>query len=271
LAVAAPAPGPDCLLPCRDVEWDQGSIGTNEPLLAESFSAGTSLGPFARTCQAAHILDKVLAHVGRRKHNSGHDVAEVLVEAMQLHKALLALDTSLNPPAMLSADSYPSLETPMASQGVEDGRNQCAMALCSSARFLLYSEYGCSEFNGRTPSRERVALESEAQGVAIQGIELMATVTVPELAQAVVQTSTAAATRPAINPLLGHTLYYAATECACFIKESHMRNMYAALTQIVQGLEAMQSEWQVGGTSRLDLLVPSDVAADSEQRSIYRC
>ncbi len=136
----------------------------------------------------------------------------------------------------------------MSSQGVQDGRNQCAMALCCSAQFLLYSEYGCNEINGRPPSRERVALESEAQGVAIRGIELMATVTVPEMARAVVQTSTAAATRPIINPLLEHTMYYAATECACFIKESPVRNMYAALTQIVQGLEEMQSEWQVGGT-----------------------
>ncbi len=248
LAVAAPAPGSDCLLPCRDIEWDQGSIGTNEPLLAVSFPAETSLGPFAQTCQAAHMLDKVLAHTDRRKHNSGQDAAGLLVEALQLHKALLALDTSFNPPGMHSTNWYPSPETPMGGEGVEDGGNQCATALCSSARLLLYSEYACDDFTGRMPNRERVALESEAQGVAIRGIELMATVTIPRMAQAVVQASAGAATRPSINPLLGHAMYYAATECACFIKESHGRDMHTALAQIVQGLEAMRLEWQVGGT-----------------------
>ena len=217
------------------------------------------------------MLDKVLTHVGRRQRDTDQDVAEVLVEAMQLHKALLALDMSLGPPNVLGAESYPSPETSMPSQGVEGGRNQCALALCCSARFLLYSEYGCSEFNGRTPSHERVALESEAQGVAIRGIEVMATVTVPEMARAVVQTLTAAATRPSINPLLGHTLYYAATECACFIRESHMPSMCAALAQIIQGLEAMRSEWRVGGTFCLERLDLSHAMADHEQRSIYCC
>jgi len=248
LAVAASAPGSDCLLPCGDFEWDQGSIGTNEPLLAASFSAGTSLGPFARTCQAAHILDKVLVHVNAHRHDRGQDVAEVLVEAMQLHNALLAFDTSLNLPGMLSTHSHPNPETPIPGQGVQDGRNQYAMALCSSARFLLYNEYSCDEFHGRPPGRERVAMESEVRGVAMRGIELLATVTVPEMARAVVQTSTAAATRPAINPLLGHVMYYAAAECACVIKESTGGKMHAALTQLVQGLEAMRTEWRVGGT-----------------------
>jgi hypothetical protein len=204
------------------------------------------------------MLDKVLAHVGRRRHGNGQDVAEVLAEAMLLHKALLALDTSLG-------------QTPMPGEGVEDGNNQCAIALCSSARFLLYSEYGCSEFVGRIPHGERVALESEAQRVAIEGIELMAAVTVPKIARAVVQSSTAAAGGPSINPLLGHAMYYAATECACFIKEGHQRDMHGALTQIVQGLAAMQSQWQLGSMCLYCSPVPSEAVADSLQRSTYRC
>lgn len=253
LAVAAPAPGSDCLLPCTDVDWDQGNISTNEPLLAESFNVGVSLGSFARTCQAAHMLDKVLAHVGRRKNDVGQDATEVLVEAIQLHTALQALDASLIFTEMPTKDSYLSPETPMPARGGEDGHHQCAMALCCSARFLLYSEYGCSDFNARTPSCERVALESEAQGIAIREIEHLAAITVPRLARAVVQTSAAVVTRQTINPLLGHCMYYAATECACFIKESHIRDMHAALTHIVQGLKAVQSEWEVGGMRRFYL------------------
>lgn len=168
LAVAAPAPGSDCLLPCTDVEWDQGSISTNEPLFAESFNMGASLGPFARTCQAAHMLDKVLAHVNRRRNDGGQDATEVLIEAIQLHKALQALDASLILPDQPTKDSYRSPEMLMLGQGGEDGHHQCAMALCCSARFLLYSEYGCNDFNGRKRSCERVALESEAQGIAIR-------------------------------------------------------------------------------------------------------
>lgn len=95
--------------------------------------------------------------------------------------------------------------------------------------------------------------------------------TVPRVARAVVQTSAAVVTRQTINPLLGHCMYYAATECACFIKESHVRDMHAALTEIVQGLKAMQSQWEVGGTHRLHLLVPSDTMANFEQGSICHC
>jgi hypothetical protein len=213
------------------------------------------------------MLDKVLAHVARRRHGSGQDVvAEVLAEAMLLHKALLALDTSLSlaPPAVPGHD------------GVEDGGgNQCALALCCSARFLLYSEYGCSDLTGRTPHEERVALESEALRVAIRGIELMAGVTVPKIARAVVQSATVAAgSPPTTNPLLGHAMYYAATECACFIREGHEREMMdGALTQIVKGLEAMQSQWQVGGTfCHWHLIVLFHAIADSmsEQPSISR-
>lgn len=217
------------------------------------------------------MLDKVLAHVDRRKNDSDQDTTELLLEAIQLHKALQALDASLILPDKPTKDSYPSPATPMLDRAGEDGHHQCAMALCCSARFLLYSEYGCNDFNGRKPSCERIALESEAQGIAIREIELLAAVTVPRMARAIVQTSMTFVTRQTINPLVGHCMYYAATECACFIKESYVRDMHAALTQIVQGLKAMQSEWELGGTRRLYLLVLSDIMANSEQGSICHC
>ncbi|KAJ6441326.1 fungal specific transcription factor [Purpureocillium lavendulum] len=257
LTVSAPSPGSHDLLPCTDAEWNQGSIGSNEPLLAESFHAGTSLGPFAQTCQAAHMLDKVLTHLDRCRVDNDKNVAETLEEAMYLHKALLALDASLNLPGMLSTHSYPWTDGASPFQDGGDG-TQCAMALCCSARILLYSEYGCNEPEARTTTRERVAMETEAQRVAYREIEKMAAMTIPKMAKLTVQASNGAAAKPSTSPLLAHCMYHGATECAWFIKENHERNMYAALRQIVRGLKAVQSEWRVGG-EYLSLLEKGEV------------
>ena len=244
--MSARAPDSHDLLPCTDVEWNQGSIGSNEPLLAGSFHTGTSLGPFAQTCQAAYMLDKVMTHLDRCRRSDDQNVTEMLADAMQLHRALLALDASLNLPGMLSTHSYPSTDTRSHIQD-QGGQNQCAIALCCSARTLLYDEYGCNEPDARIINRERIAMETEAQRVAFRGVEVMAAMTIPRMARLVVQTSAAALVMPSISPLLGYCLYLGATECAWFIRENHERNMYAALRQIIQGLRVLNAQWRVGG------------------------
>lgn len=192
------------------------------------------------------MLDKVMTHLDRCRRSDDQNVTEMLAEAMQLHRALLALDASLNLPGMLSTHSYPSTDTRSHIQD-QVGQNQCAIALCCSARTLLYDEYGCNEPDARIINRERIAMETEAQRVAFRGVEVMAAMTIPRMARLVVQTSAAALVMPSISPLLGYCLYLGATECAWFIRENHERNMYAALRQIIQGLRVLNAQWRVGG------------------------
>lgn len=158
------------------------------------------------------------------------DVTERLLEALQLHEGFILLDIHLQ-------EHFP--DTPEAISP--------ALAICCSARFLLYGRYGCNEAD-RTAGAERIALETEAQTIALRDIEVMASVTVPGIARSIIADGKAAA-RPGLcgNPLVAPCLYDAATECAWFIRENHEEKMAVALRGIVHALRELQNDWRVGG------------------------
>ncbi|KAF2715246.1 hypothetical protein K504DRAFT_497121 [Pleomassaria siparia CBS 279.74] len=116
-------------LPLATPEPAQGVIGTNQALFTSDFMFDSQIGPFARCCQASHILGRVLAHRNRRKGAMTRDL--VLEEALQLSAALTALDTHLS-----QAMDDPHNETPITILDV---------ALCTSARLALYSMYACNQ------------------------------------------------------------------------------------------------------------------------------
>lgn len=68
LPFATPEPGLDELLPVNDDDWDNGQIVPSEALYTTAFSSITNVGLFARLCQAAHMLSKVIQHKRAKKH-----------------------------------------------------------------------------------------------------------------------------------------------------------------------------------------------------------
>ena len=233
---SAPDPTVEHLLPTDDKGWNEGKIGSNEALLTQYFSPKTALGPFARTCQAIHMLCKVLRHVQGRR--SITDITDSLQEALQLNNALIALDASIN----AAQDTSPDSEA-------DTSQTFTSMALCTSARFLLYNEYACNEPDGELQSR--VALETEVQSVFLAGIRALASTSVPKLAQRITKRGAAGLSN---NPILASCLYHAATECAWFIKEDDDAKMYLSLGHIVAALQVIHSEWQVAGKLACNLL-----------------
>ncbi|KAG8423654.1 hypothetical protein J3458_000530 [Metarhizium acridum] len=181
-----------------------------------------------------------MVHINRCK-MAITDVTEVLSEALHLHKALVALDTSLGGPSdSFQGEGYPSPD----SSDVED-MNYTALSICCSARYLLYTQYACNESN-RSAGQERIALEAEAQQLSIQGMEHLSGVLVPRIARHMEHMVASPAVRPSVSFVPGHSMYYSAIECACFYKEFDNRTMLDGIKQIVQGFRALQTEWRVG-------------------------
>lgn len=197
-----------------------------------------ALGPFARTCQAAHMLGAVLTHIDSARRAAG-GYRERLLEALRFHEAFAVMDKSLAP--FISGAQRP---------GLEGYAYYPAMAICCSARLLLSHQHGCNEPDADA-EEERVVLQTQVHTPSIRAIESMASTTVPVMARDVARCVASSDVRPSVSPLLAHCMYSSATSCAWLIREDHERAMYVALHHAVSGLSAMQAEWALACRSTL--------------------
>lgn len=226
--MAAPAPNTNDLLPCNDDDWTNGRIGFNEALFTRNFHSPSSVGQFARVCQAVHMFGKVLRHIKSREKDT--DPVELTAEALQLHIVLTALDQGI-----MSSDCD-IMTTP--------GSLHSALSLCSLARLLLYNEYACNEPSFST-ARERLAAEVEMQQISLASTQDIVSKTIPQMARQIVSASQQQSKGPRHSPILAGCLYHAATECAWFVKENNDAEMVAGLEAITHALEVLKSEWSV--------------------------
>ncbi|KAK2603466.1 hypothetical protein QQS21_004326 [Conoideocrella luteorostrata] len=254
LLLAAPDPDHDDLLPSRsDTEWTDGEIGSNDAVLAHDLRSPSSLGGFARVCQAVHMLSRVLRHFHMR--NTTTDIVSMIHEALNIHRALVELDASLDP----STDDDDG-DDDDGDDDDDDDRptippleaNHPALAICSLARLVLYNQYACNE-PAAAIARGRVALELEVQKLSLAGIKDLASKTIPQMAREILWAHAQSPSKPGPCPILAHCLYHGATECAWFIREDGDPDMVSGLKDIVAALRFMQTEWQVC-KQHLDLL-----------------
>lgn len=216
LPITVPEPAQDELLPINDDDWDEGKIVPSEPLFTTSFSSLTSVGSFAKMCQAAHMLSKVMHH--KTSKMALREVENLLPEAQALHSALSALHSSIEEHI---------------SGGILRKSAIIALSLCSSARLLLYNLYACNE-PGAFVEQSRIAMETEMQRASLDGIISISSTVVPAIARANVEC-----------PLIAQCLYHSATECAWFVREDHEPRMYNALEDIVRDLRLIGENWNI--------------------------
>ncbi|SCV30736.1 related to Zn(II)Cys6 transcriptional activator [Fusarium fujikuroi] len=228
LLMAAPDPNTNDVLPCNDDDWTNGRIGFNEALFTRNFHSPSSVGHFARVCQAVHMFGKILHHIKAREKDT--DPVELTAEALQLHIVLTALDQGIMSSDCDIATAHGSLHS--------------ALSLCSLARLLLYNEYACNEPSFIT-ARERLAAEVEMQQISLEGIQDIVSKTIPRMARQIVSASQQQSKGPRHSPILAGCLYHAATECAWFVKENNDTEMVAGLDAITRALQALKSEWSV--------------------------
>lgn len=222
-------------------------MGPNPPLFSTKMAPNTDVGSFASTCQAAHILGRVIHHRDDRR----MDPSFRLAEALQLHRTLSALDTDLE-------------QRHIAALSTMGGRNELcpcsaaldvAFALCCTARHLLYSMYGCgTEKDEGLPEVSRVAEELEMQRIALEGIKVLSLNRTARLVPIInIVMSDPAKSPSTLSPLLCYALYHAASECAWFYREFQDQEMATYLQCYVDSLRAMETRWRVAGKSAHEL------------------
>jgi hypothetical protein len=211
-------------LPIADSEWYQGRIGTNQALYTSDFASDAEIGPFARVCQASHILGRVINHRDRRKEEVAR--ISILDEALQLSATLTALDKHL--------------ARPIDEPHVDDTISIVDVALCTSARLTLYNMYACNQPDGLT---ERLAKESMMQTECIAGLKQIIATRGTVIAWHVIQQGTEMLDD--ISPLIIHTLYDVATECQWFVQEDYSEGAASSLRLLVEALTLLAPRWEV--------------------------
>ncbi|KAF2098743.1 hypothetical protein NA57DRAFT_56389 [Rhizodiscina lignyota] len=228
LPLATPEPGQGDLLPCSDEGWMEGEVGSNHPLFSSTFSANLDIGHFASTCQASHILGRVLKH--RDDASNRRDRPFRLSEAKQLHRTLVALDSDL-------VQRY--FGTGFSLLNGDTGAVFEAFALCCSARLILYDMYGCNEPDQTASQQARLPEDTEMQQIALDGIKEIVTYRMSFLSQPLIMRTDLA------SPLVCHSLYHSASECAWFIKENQASDMISAMKTYVDLLMEIGKRWMI--------------------------
>lgn len=127
--LASVAPSLDTILPTEDAAWDRGQMLVAAPL---SLSASETLrvSPFARTCQAAHLLGKIINHLD----DKDLSVEYRFTDALQLHRTGRAFADVLYDQLSEDADEDATLQPSI-----------CAsMAMIYSGLLTLYDGYSCT-------------------------------------------------------------------------------------------------------------------------------
>jgi hypothetical protein len=167
--LAVPQLQPHQILPGSDDDWDQGELAVN-PLLVMSIEARSHVSPFARTCQAAHLLGRVVQHVGEHPSTPDHDFH--FEEALQIQRAASAFLAMLQQEySETPQNKRPSLFT--------------AIALCCSGLHSLYDVHACMDTGTIESGGRNKGIRLEVQELAINGFKRMSA-TILDLAEVVV-------------------------------------------------------------------------------------
>jgi hypothetical protein len=215
-------PLPADVLPCDDALWDQGEITTSEPVFVSS-PTSVRAGAFARTCQAAHLLGRVVKHQSDRTLQA----PTRFLEAAQLHRTMSALSSLMTSEFQASPD-----------------RMSTATALCYGTLLSLYDQYACTESN----RGEHTVEETDMQAMAIAGLNSISEAGLRFSHQ--VQMSMAQ-NLAATSPLIADCLYQTAASYAWLVRETGSPEVFAALQSVSSTLKTMSARWQVAGTFTL--------------------
>lgn len=215
---------PDEIIPANDDEWDAGEYSVNS-LLVMSIETNTTVAPFARTCQAAHLLGKVCSHVN--DHPSAADVDMHLEEAVHICRAVAAFKLVLDHDVASSQSPH---------------RLITARAVCLSALQLMYDTHSCIEVDHVESAGGNRGRRLELQQLAIDGSKKAAQDSV-DLANEL-ETYAASNHAACISPLVLNCLYSAGGTWAWYYRETGSDPYLQKLNTIRHALVTLQSQWQ---------------------------
>lgn len=195
-----------------------------------SMEASTSVTPFARTCQAAHLLGKVCEHVNE---NATADEADLhFQEASQLSRALLALVDMLHDESRQADDTT---------------RHHFfgARGLAYAALSVLYDVHSCIEGDVVESIGGSRGLRLDLQQLAIDGFKQMAKL-VSDFA-ADIEQFVESHNISAVSPFVLFSLYTTASTYAWQVRENGSDPHLASLMDIKRLLDVLNRKWKVAG------------------------
>jgi len=218
-------PSLDTHLPTDDASWDRGQMHVAAPL-ALSASQTIRAAPFARTCQAAHLLGKVIRHLNDK--NLPMDYR--FEEALQLERTVRAL-ANLLPEESESEEDDSALKPTLCT----------SMAICYSALLILYDLYSCTE--QAPPNASEAHLQM--QKTSIEGLgDISATVMLlaRRVRDFIVKNGLGR-----VSPLVIDCFYQAAANYAWYMRESSDPTCGERVAELKDLLTECDKRWRVGG------------------------
>ncbi|CAG9952060.1 unnamed protein product [Clonostachys rosea f. rosea IK726] len=215
---------PDAYLPMDD------GLTLVQPL-AVSTSTTIAASYFARTCQAAHLLSKVLRHLN----DFDTDQEFRYQEAIQIHRTIQALSSTI----LLEAEE----QVEKTSDSTAHLVFCTAIGLCFSALFSLYNEYSCVD--KFAPEQLKSPHLRDMQQQAFSGLG--------DICDAVLQLSArvyAAAELGGLmktNPLIADCLYQAAATYLWYSHETGVQEWHGKMMEIKKLLVTMSVKWKSAG------------------------
>jgi hypothetical protein len=194
-------------------------------------SASTSIpaSPFTRTCQATHLLSRILRHI----HEKHSDAQVYYAEAKQLHLTVDAFGSALEH-ELKTIDVIPEKPTTPLTL-------YTAIGVCFSARIALYDNYTCAEVgaSGGIGTEEQL----EMQEIALSNIKTtcMAVHAFAGRLSLVLESVDLAA----VSPLICDCFYQAAMNYLWYIRETGQNQLTEHLMDIMNMLRALGSQWAV--------------------------
>lgn len=185
--------------------------------------------PFARTCQAAHLLSRVLSHIGTSQATRSPE--QYYSEALQLHGILSSFKQAL--------DQEVKREEPHAFLVFSP-----AQGLCFSAIIALCDNHTCADLDDLagvgTPEQLKM------QETALNTLHEIGA-SVWQFASHLVNLLEPQGSQIIISPFAAQCLYAAATQYQWYIEETGKAELRAAVDLLKHALALIGRSWKVGG------------------------
>ncbi|KAK6431123.1 hypothetical protein LTR95_012718 [Oleoguttula sp. CCFEE 5521] len=212
-------------VPGNDAGWDKGQMFVAAPL-ALSASLTTVASPFARTCQAGHLLGKVLKHLGDKSISLDYRFDE----ALQLSRTLSALEDALRNEA--SKEDLAQYEQPPLCT---------ALSITYSAMLTLFDAYSCTE--RAVPGAPETQLKMQQQSIeGMFRVSDLAMQLARKLRDHLTSTDVAVC-----SPLVVDSLYQTAATYAWYMRESSDASTASLLAEVKEILRLVNRRWRVAG------------------------
>ncbi|KAH8911446.1 hypothetical protein BR93DRAFT_975433 [Coniochaeta sp. PMI_546] len=216
---------PEDLLPMLEGSWDIGEPSVT-PSLAACSDVSRPVSAFARTCQASHLLSRVLRHINEPP----ADMSLWYQDGIRLHHVLEAFSSGVvldlqQPNITAESRAYP------------------AVGLVYTAQILLYDSHTCAEFD--QPGGVGLQEQLEMQALSLAGLRNVCPA-VSRFATGV-RAALRAGDAMASSPLLLNSLYEAGKYYLWYYRETHRAELLTETNEIMLTLRALTSQWALAG------------------------